>query len=160
MVKSFHTKSYQFIDYTEMDDKLNDLVYRARNDIRIRQWMTNPDVITKESHNKFVASLVNNCNTVYYAVIGEGFLGSVNIRKENQNRAERGIYLNPDFLGKGLALHILKEFYQYIWTNLGLQQITTKVLKDNVPSISLEERLGAKLIGENERFYFYLLNLD
>lgn len=88
--------------------------------------------------------------------MGGGFIGSINIHfEEDSNSAERGLYIHPDYWGKGLAKKICKEAYRYLRDNIGLKHITTKVLKENINSNSLENALGAKLVNKDDIFNYY-----
>lgn len=83
-------------------------------------------------------------------------MGSVNIHfEEKSNSAERGLYIHPFYWGKGLAKKICKELYIYLRDNIGLTHVTTKVLKENISSNCLEHSLNAKLVKEDDVFYYY-----
>lgn len=88
------------------------------------------------------------------------FVGSINLHFDDSSTAERGIYLNPVYQGKGLSKHICKDFYKYFRDNHGLRFITTKVLKNNVSSNSLERSLGAERVKEDDKFFYYKCDLS
>lgn len=158
--KSFTTGSFRFISYPEMSERLSDLVLSCRNDDRIRRWMVNKSAIDPQSHRRFCDSLAGSENRLYYAVMSDNrFVGAVNLTLTAPHEAERGIFLNPDFFGQGLATGILKEFYGYIKENTDITTITSKVYKDNMASVSLEHKLGSILTSEDSEFLHYSLNL-
>lgn len=159
-MKSFTTDSFEFIDFTEMDDTLIRQVWECRNLPEVRKWMVNPEYIPYESHLQFIRSLNSKGDTKYYAANLNGdLIGSVNVHIGNDGSAERGIYIHPEYWGKGLAKKICREFYSYLRSNMGINAITTKVLKENIGSNSLERSLGASKISEDESLNYYYCDI-
>lgn len=159
-MKSFNTDSFLFIDYTEMDEAMSRRVWECRNLPEIRKWMVNDSVIPASGHSAFVKSLDNSDKKRYFCILsGETFIGSINLTFTSGQEAERGLYLHPDFIGKGYAKRICREFYRYFRDNNGLTAITTKVKRTNVPSLMLERSLGALLEGEDAEFAYFTLRL-
>lgn len=158
---SFSTENFTFLDFKEMDENMSLKVWECRNRPEIRKYMVNQDIIPFESHCKFVNNLQYVDNTLYYIVLsGTVFVGSINLHFGNSSTAERGIYLNPVYQGKGLSKQICKDFYKYFRDYQGLRFITTKVLKDNVSSNALERSIGAKLMKEDDKFFYYTCDLS
>lgn len=154
---SFSTENFKFVDFTEMDETMSRQVWGCRNLPEIRKWMVNKAPIPYDSHVKFVDSLRRSSDSIYFCIFQEdSFIGSVNIHIEDDYRAERGIYIHPDYWGKGLAKKVCGEFYPYVTKELGIREITTKVLKENAGSNGLEHSLGAIKISEDERFFHYI----
>lgn len=112
--QSFTTKSYQFINYSEMSDSDSKSVWEIRNDIFISAWMVNDKAISYKEHTEFIDSLRHNLDKDYYVVkdFDNNIIGSVNITYTDLGISERGIYINPDFWGKGHAYACLVEFYR------------------------------------------------
>lgn len=159
-MKSFRTPSFDIISFTDMDSTISRKVWECRNLPEIRKWMTNDKPISYESHQNFVHQLNSVDNRLYFCVLQGGvLLGSINFHFENTIVAERGIYLNPEYIGKGLAKKICKELYSYFRDKKGLRQIKTKVKKENVSSNALEASLGAELIDEDDDYFYYVLDL-
>ncbi len=97
---------------------------------------------------------------MYYPGGGGVFVGSINLHFDDAQSAERGIFLNPVYQGKGLSKQICKDFYKYFRDNHGLRFITTKVLKENLRSNALEHSLGAVKIAEDDEFLYYHCDLS
>lgn len=153
---NFKTNSFMFLDYTEMDEEMSRMVWQTRNLPEIRERMVNPDPISLDAHFSFVRGLKDRTDVKYYAVLHEGqFVGSVNLHNEDVGIAERGIYIHPEHWGKGYAKSICTELYQHAHSKFGISTILTKVLKTNHGSNSLERSLGAALIAEDDRFFYY-----
>lgn len=160
-MNSFSTDSFKFIDFTEMNGTLTRKVWECRNLPEIRKWMVNPDFIPYENHVRFIKGLKEKSNVAYYVVLWNGeFIGSVNIHIEGKGVAERGIYVHPDYWGKGFAKKICRALYAYLSKNKGINTIVTKVLKSNVSSKSLERSLGASEMSEDRRFVFYACDIS
>lgn len=160
MDKSFKTQSFNFIDFTEMDEAMSLQVWKCRNLPEIRKWMVTDSEIPLERHSSFVQSLNAIDNRLYYSILSGGvFVGSINLTFISEHEAERGIYLHPEYIGKGLAKLICKEFYQYFRDNRQLTVITTKVKVDNQPSLMLERSLGAVQEREDGDYVYFSLKL-
>lgn len=161
-MKSFCTDSFQFVDYTEMDESMSRRVLECRNLPEIRRWMVNDKVISYDDHKQFVMKLHHLDNTLYYSVLSGGgvFIASINLQFDNQTTAERGIYLHPDFWGHGLSKKICKELYTHFRDNKGLKTVKTKVKKNNVSSNALERSLGAAKIHDDDEYNYYSLDLN
>lgn len=143
-----------------MDDTMSRKVWECRNLPDIRKNMVNPDYIPLQSHLNFVEGLKSKNDAIYYVVlINYEFVGSINLHIENLDTAERGIYLHPEFQGKGLAKMICNDFYRHCRQSNGIRFITTRVLKSNDASNALEHALGASKIKENDSYNFYRLEI-
>lgn len=160
-MSSFKTQNFTFIDFKEMDEDMSKQVWKCRNLPEIRKWMVNPEFIPYDSHARFVESLKHKTDALYFSVLHEGnFIGSVNIHMNGSGEAERGIYIHPDYWGNKYAKKICSEFYSYARKSFAITHITTKVLKENIGSNSLESSLNAVMVAENDRFYYYRCELD
>ncbi len=159
-MSGFNTANFTFVDFTEMNESQSLQVLECRNNPEIRTWMVNTDIISAHNHSKFIKSLSENKSKLYFIVLYRGqFIGSINIHIEDSDKAERGIYIHPQYWGKKFALNICKEFYKYIHDNLGINIIYTKVKKENKGSNALESALGAKLSHDDASFFYYSCDL-
>lgn len=160
-MNSFSTENFTFVDFREMEEGMSRKVWECRNLPEIGKYMVNQDLITWDSHKSFINSLKTMNNKLYFSVLMEGvFVGSINLLFEDQNIAERGIYIKPENQGKGLAKLICKDFYKYFRDIYGLRSVTTKVLKGNVGSNALERSLGSVKVAEDDRFFYYKCDLS
>lgn len=160
-MRSFSTEKFRFIDFTEMNGALTRKVWECRNLPEIRKWMVNPDPIAYEDHIRFIDGLKNKNNVRYYVVLyNDALIGSVNIHIENDGVAERGIYIHPHHWGKGFAKTICRYLYSYIHRNMGINTVTTKVMKDNLGSNSLECSLGASESSREGNLIYYSCDIE
>lgn len=108
--------------------------------------------------------LSSRSDRAYYAVFSdlEGVLkiiGTQNLNPLNKNiEGESGLFIFPEYQGKGLGRLMKREFIDYLFKNNILQQITEKVKKDNLRNSQLNKSLGFQLTGEDESFYYFTLN--
>lgn len=159
-MKSFITENFQFVNYIEMDNVQNDFIWQTRNIPQIRQNMTNKEYISKDEHNLFLKNLKNNRIHDYFCVIWNGScIGSVNVKYMDNHSIEIGIFLHPNYIGKGLAQQISRELYAYLHINKGINVVKTRVLKDNSASIALQLALGAVCDASDELYNYYSLFL-
>lgn len=160
-IKSFHTASFTFVDYTEMNCELSTQIWEARNLPGIRQFMTNSNYITYNEHTNFIDNLRMGANKQYLAVIFEDKLcGSVNLNFVTENTVERGIFILPVFHRKGLAKRISEELYRHLFKSHHINIVYTKVLISNDASIALQKSLGALLINSDQKYNYYSVNLS
>lgn len=159
---SFTTDSFEFLDYTEICEDLSLKIFETRNNPEIRRFLTNPNIIEFADHKEFISQLKSHQDTQsYYAVLlDSNYCGSVNLKRINKDTIERGIFIHPDFQNRGLAKKISIEFYSYLFERKGIKYVKTSVMKDNIPSLALQTSLGAKLLVSDERYNYFILDLE
>lgn len=62
-------------------------------------------------------------------------------------RADTGIYLLPDFRGKGLGTRALEILLEYSRDRLGLHQLTASVVQGNAEALRCYEKSGFSVTG-------------
>lgn len=75
----------------------------------------------------------------------------------NKFEGESGLYLFPQYQGRGWGKFMKQEFIAYIFNNDLLQQITEKVKHTNVRNQQLNLLLGFEQIGEYDKYVYYRL---
>ena len=73
---------------------------------------------------------------------------------------ESGLYLFPQFQGRGWGKLMKYEFISFIFNNDLLQQITKKVKHTNIRNQQLNLSLGFEQTGEDEYYAFFRLTKD
>lgn len=159
VLHSLWNDRYEVINYVDCTkkQKLDILALRNRDDVR--SWMVNPEAIPEENHFKFVESLKDNPNRLYYAIYKDGVLvGTYNLTNEGEGIWERGIIANPSTQGTGQT----EKWERQILNSLPLEikAVSAKVKQDNLRSIKYHEKLGYKEQSRNNEYIFYILKLQ
>lgn len=159
-MNSFHTLSYHFINYINLNEADIKAILEIRNQDAIKIWMVNTQPIGLQQHLDFIKNLQQDSTKKYFAIKDKenNLIGSVNVHFLENNIVERGIFINPLFQKKGHAEKSILEFYSYL-SQMGITKVFTRVKENNVSSNSLEKKLGATLVESKEGYNFYILNL-
>ena len=148
---------YDIINYVDCSREQLMEILNMRNLESIRMWMTNPEIISEESHFNFVERLKDNKDRLYFAIFDDSVLvGTYNLTRNEDGSWERGLFANPITQGKGETkrweLKLLSRLPLY-----GIEVVTAKVKLNNVRSIRYHEKVGYKeTIRDNEYIYFKL----
>ena len=133
-----------FIDLT-IDEKM--MVLSWRNDYRIREWMYDSEIISKERHLNFINNLARETDKLYFLVKDKNrFLGVIDFTKIKYNKAHMGIYLNPEIKGKGEIL--LDTIISYGTSIIKLNIIIAEVYSQNTKAIELYKSKNFEIIGK------------
>ena len=109
---------------------------------QIRQWMFNPDLISLEEHSQFVAGLSQRNDKLYIAFFDRSQLvASYDLVDIHDGNAECGLYLRPDYEGKGIA-SMVEERMEEIVRERGISALKSQVLADNMTSLHFFLRNG------------------
>ena len=107
--KIYTQDSYEYVNFAHITDAECESILIWRNDDAIRKWMYNTSVIDLYSHKEFVASLKDREDRIYWLIryCGEpiGVMNIIDIDYEN-NSAELGYYMRPDYMATGLGLDL------------------------------------------------------
>lgn len=151
---------YDIINYVDCTYEQNLEILNLRNLDDVRKWMVNPETISEENHFKFVETLKDNTNRLYFAIYRDGLLvGTYNLTKEEEGVWERGIIANPAIQGKGET----ERWERQILTDLlkhGIKALTAKVKQDNPRSIKYHEKLGYQEHSRDNKYIYYILRLQ
>jgi UDP-4-amino-4,6-dideoxy-N-acetyl-beta-L-altrosamine N-acetyltransferase len=110
-----------FIDLTETE-ALD--VLRWRNHPQVRDCMYKKDIITKEQHLNFIASLPQQDKRFYWVLKENGkSMGVIDIVDYHLEGSEWGFYLNPDFFGKGKSPSLLFHGLNFLFKTLQFQNL-------------------------------------
>jgi len=160
VIHSIRNDFYQIVNYTDCSIEQLREILALRNDDRVRFWMVNPELISEESHFKFIDRLKNDLNRLYFAIYKNGILtGTYNLTNEGDGVWERGIIADPSTQGTGQTeqweRQILHDLPKY-----GIKAVTAKVKLDNLKSIKYHEKLGYQEHGRDNDYLYYLLKLQ
>lgn len=156
----FKKNDLLFIDYRILEERQHSLIWHARNDDNIRFQMEHAELISWESHLKFVENLSTQYRKVYGAVYKEDkLIGSVNIEYNSVSGVERGIFILPKFWGKGYAALIDETLFE-ILKEQRITSIKAKVLLANSRSLHFHLKLGYNLILSDEKYSYLIKDLN
>lgn len=160
----FETEHFRFVNYTQVTESDHRQILEARNHPDVACWMENTDTISWSSHQNYVHSLAQRADRVYFGVYENGggkIIGSQSLNPIlNDIEGESGLYLFPQYQGRGWGKLMKQEFIAYIFNNDLLQQITEKVKHTNVRNQQLNLSLGFEHTGEDEKYVYYWLTKD
>jgi len=151
---------YDVINYVDCTREQQLEILRLRNLDSIRKWMVNPEIITEESHFKFVEKLKVSNERLYFAIYREGLLvGTYNLTKEEDDVWERGIFANPEIQGKGETAIWEHQILESLPAK-GIKIISAKVKVDNIRSIKYHEKIGYQEQTRDYEYVYYILKLQ
>lgn len=124
--KVYTVDDYSYKNYVLLTEEEKQLVLDWRNHPEIRKWMTNSDIISKESHWAFIEKLKTRTDAYYWLVFKEGVpIGSVDFVNidYNNNTCISGFYMAPNMLdsGEGIIFH-------YYYKDLAYSQLGVDAL--------------------------------
>lgn len=149
--KAFWQLAWREVNYTDLTEEESKQVWQTRNLPEIRQWMFNPNPFSWEEHSNYVTSLSQRIDKLYIAFFdGERLMASYDLIDIHDGQSECGLYLHPDFEGKGIA-SMIEERMEEIARNKGIYVLTSQVLNANAASLNFYIRNGYTKISEDDR---------
>lgn len=148
--KAFWQLAWREVNYTDLTEEESKQVWQTRNLPEIRQWMFNPNPFSWEEHSNYVTSLSQRIDKLYIAFFdGERLMASYDLIDIHDGQSECGLYLHPDFEGKGIA-SMVEERMEEIARNKGIYVLTSQVLNANAASLNFYIRNGYTKISEDD----------
>lgn len=155
-------ESYTFSNFTDLDSVETKLVWEWRNDDKVRKWMYNTEVIPFENHLKFIESLNETQEKIYYLVkrnkLPIGVFSIVDIKDKS---GEWGYYIAPEHQHRSLGIEFYYYTLNFIFEVLNFRKIVGYALLTNKSANSLNSLFGftKKLVAKTEnseiREYYY-----
>ena len=142
---------YAYKNFILLSEDEKKLVWAWRNDPRIRAWMTNGDEIPWENHLRFIESLKNRTDKVYWLVLkDEQPIGVFDIIDIDDEKAETepGYYLHPDLLDSGEGLPFNFNFRSFLYDVLGFECVKGNIKVGNERALTISTFFGVFPIGE------------
>jgi UDP-4-amino-4,6-dideoxy-N-acetyl-beta-L-altrosamine N-acetyltransferase len=146
----YHVANYAYKNFVDLDEAETKMVWEWRNDARIRQWMTNKNVIPFSGHLNFVNSLKTNDYRFYWLVYkGDSPIAVLDIIDVDYERGETepGYYLNPDLLNSGEGLFFNYNFRTFLFNELGFESVKGNIKVGNDRAYTLSTFFGVKAVG-------------
>lgn len=155
----FQVGAYLYRNFTLIDDSEVELVWRWRNNDRIRSVMTNCEPIPFENHLFFISELNEKHDRYYWLVYKDELPVAVFSIVEvdfSSGKCIPGYYLSPELLDSGEGLFFHYNYKQFLFEQLGFEQLSGTILFGNTNAFLLSSYFFAKPTGvivENERMY-------
>ena len=152
----FRALNFRAVNYVDMTLDESKRTWQARNDSRIRRWMTHPEPFSFESHQAFVENLKSRRDRFYCSFFdGERFLGSIDyINIVDNESAERGLFVDPDCQGRGIA-EMMELFCEGDIVKRGVKVLKAEALKVNEKSVRFHEKMGYQVEREDGSYYYF-----
>lgn len=155
--KNLEIDNFTLINFINLNSLELEMVRRWRNSETIRKWMYNEHIISEEEHKKFINSLKNSKDKVYWLVKKEdlpiGTLSFVNINWYHR-RAYFGMYANPEKYSKGIGRNLLFLAIHVGFKLLNFHTLKLEVIEDNNTAISLYRKFSFKEEGRLKDFVY------
>lgn len=127
--------------------------YARREDVtRYLTWSPHPSISYTKDYLRYVQNRYALGDFYDWAIIDResrrmiGTCGFTRIDTAN-NSAEIGYVLNPEFHGRGLGTEAVTEILRFGFTQLELNRIEARFMKENIRSRKLMERVGMTFEG-------------
>jgi RimJ/RimL family protein N-acetyltransferase len=108
---------------------------------------------------KFTSRMQDDFSFVMGAFEGNILIGVVTFIREDRIKIKHkggiyGMFINPDFQGKGIGSKLMKLTLEKAFKMEGLRQINLGVMSSNLNAIRLYEKMGFKPYGVEEKAVF------
>lgn len=127
-----------------------DLIREWRNQEHIRKLMFNQEVVTKEDHANWLASLEKSTNRdvkiFYYDDIPYGVV-TFSKMQVNQNIFEWGFYIGEQNAPRGMGTYLGITALDYYFMYLSDHKLCAEVLAYNKKSINFHLKMGFEIEG-------------
>ncbi len=142
---------------TTVEDKDSQQLRGWRNDLRIRAWCRQNDLISEHSQLDWMDRIRKDSTVRMYVIedmngIAVGVCGLTSIDTLN-GRAEFSLYIGPEHQRKGLAKKALSTLLTHGFESLGLHLIWGETFDGN-PALGMFKTLGFHVEGFRRDFYW------
>lgn len=153
--KNLKIENYELINFTNLEDNDLEMVRRWRNSENVRKWMYNDHIISEEEHLRFINSLKESKDKIYWLVKKEdlpiGVLNFININWKHK-RAYFGMYANPENKIPGVGRILDRIAIKVAFDLLNLHTLKLEVIETNKAVINLHKKMGFKEEGRLKDF--------
>lgn len=152
--KTYIIGDYTFTNYICLLDNQICQVLEWRNHEEVRRWMYNSDIISYESHIKYIESLRTRGDAYYWLVSYQGEpVGAVYLTNVccEADTAELGMYYRQDQINHSpFGVDYVHTLYDFVINQLHIGRIYGNIRKENKNSLVLTLFMGASIVREEE----------
>lgn len=153
--------NYTFINFSDLDESLINMVYEERNRDSVRMWMFDSKPIKLKEHYNFIASLRHSNSKIYLLVVRNKIpIGVYNLVEISGGKAQGGFYLFENSMEKNLGLEFLYYCLKYVFENLNINEIYGYSLKANRNANSINKYLGFEFNETNNELVYSFLRKE
>jgi len=137
-----------FINLTLEEKKM---ILSWRNHQKVKQWMYNTDDISIENHLKFIESLKDTREKLYFLVKQDKeYIGVIDFYNINYSTkvTEFGLYSNVNCKIAGIGRILEKASIDFIFDTLKLNTLKLEVFSDNIKVINLHKKFKFKEVDK------------
>ena len=143
------TRSDLILRKVESKDK--DSVLEWRNSEAVRPYMYNDSVITKEDHDRWFFSMLQDDSKSYWIIELEnnpvGVVNLTNISQTNKSCDWAFYIFDPSVRGKGVGSYVEKSILHHVFEELKLNKLNCEVLETNEKVVEMHKKFGFKQEG-------------
>ncbi len=150
------------LSYREITEEDTDLVLHWRNSDFVRVNFIYQPLITREEHLIWLNTKVNTGRVIQFIILEKAAaraVGSVYLRDIDYvaKKAEYGIFIGEESAcGKGYGTEAAETIISFAFKELGLRNLTLRVLEKNVRAIKSYEKAGFSV--KNNRMEEIIIN--
>ncbi|MDO5046582.1 UDP-4-amino-4,6-dideoxy-N-acetyl-beta-L-altrosamine N-acetyltransferase [Campylobacter sp.] len=143
------------INFTKLNDEQKMMVFTWRNDERVAKFMRSKNIALNK-HLKFIESLKNACDKLYFLVEEDSeFIGVIDFININDNECEFGLYANPNLKNQGAKL--MQIIIDYAFRELKVSRLNSCAYNFNEKAIALYEKFGFEIYDKDEQMSYLRL---
>ena len=137
----------ELINFTQLSHDEKVMVLEWRNSLDIQKWMYTTEDILWEDHLKFIESLTNSKEKLYFVVKQESeYLGVIDFAELNHQDIYFGLYANPNIKIAGIGRVLEKICIDYAFNTLQKDTLKLEVFSDNRQVVNLHKKFKFKII--------------
>lgn len=134
-------------------DDIN-LLFNWTNDSDVRKNSFNSEPVLFETHEKWFKNVLDDENTnIYIASLNGKEVGQVRVKIED-DYGKIGYSVDKDYRGFGIGYLMLKELYDYLYSNDNKITLVGEVKYENIASIKVFEKLLYEKIDNGTNYVF------
>lgn len=137
----------ELINFIDLNNEEKEMILQWRNDQHIRKWMYNVNIISLESHLKYIELLKNSQYKKYFLVRKNNeSIGVINFVNITNDSAHMGIYANPR--NKGVGKILLDNISKYAFEELKVKKVIAEVFTENTKAYALYKKFNFEIFDK------------
>ncbi len=139
----------ELINFIKLTLEQKKEVLSWRNNSNIREWMYNQNKITLDEHLKFIDSLADDVNKLYFYVKQDNeAIGIIDFTELNMKEIYFGLYANPYIKIAGIGRILEQISIDYAFNKLKVNKLKLEVFEDNIQVRNLHKKYKFKETGK------------